>query len=125
MVKDKRILRRPWGRRLKGGWVIQPTEVLAALKDGDIAEIGKLHVGAKQLSDLIRLMRFPDEEFLITSNGHLEVQTMKRVLVLKDGHNTTKFRKPRLHHSFRVGDKAWLPTVKRPLTTLVIKPRKY
>ena len=125
MKKDKRVIRRPWGRKKNGGWIIQPADLLAALKDGDIAEIGKLHVGAKQLAKLIMLMRFPDEEILITSNGQLEVQTIKRVIVQRDGKRRTNFRKPRLEHSFRVSNNAWLNKTSKPQTTVVIKPRKF
>jgi len=124
-VKDKRVIWRPWGRRKNGGWIIQPDELLQALKGGEIAEIGKLHVGAKQLAKLIMLMRFPDEEILITSNGQLEVQTIKRVIVQRDGKRRTNFRKPRLEHSFRVSNNAWLNKTSKPQTTVVIKPRKF
>lgn len=119
----KRIIRRPWGRKKDGGWVIQPNELLTALKDGDIAEIGKLQVGAKQLSRLIQLMQFPDQELLVSANGQLEVQNIKRVIVQKNGHRTTTFRKPRLRHSFRINPESWLPT--KVKVTLVIKPRKF
>lgn len=125
MIKDKRIIRRPWACKRKGGWIIQPDDFLLALKEGEIVEIGKLHVGAKQLSQLIKLMRFPDEEFLVSSNGSLDIETMKRVIVTKDGKKRTAFRKPRLAHSIRVSDRAWLPKANRPLTTVVIKPRKF
>lgn len=118
-------MRRPWACRRKGGWIIQPADLLAALKDGDIAEIGKLHVGARQLTKLIALMRFPDEEFLVSSNGQLDIATIKRVIITKDGKKRTAFRKPKLEHSFRVSDKAWLPVRKNPMTTVVIKPRKF
>lgn len=119
MNKDKRIVRRPWGRKLKGGWVIQPDELLKALKDGGTAEFGNLHVGSKQLSRLIALMRFPDQELFITTNGRLEVENIARVLI--KGH--TEFRKPRLCHSFRVDDKAWLPS--GATKVVVLKPRKF
>ena len=125
MKKDKRIVRRPWGRRKNGGWIIQPDELLTALKDGEIAEFGDLHVGAKQLAKLIALMQFPDEEFLVSSNGQLDIQTIKRVIVKRDGKYRTNFRKPKLEHSFRVSNKAWLPKTNRPQTTVVIKPRKF
>ena len=125
MIKDKRIVRRPWGRRLKGGWVIQPDELLTALKDGQIAEFGKLHVGARQLAELVKLMRFPDQELLITSNGRLEVQTIKRVILQKDGQRRTGFRKSKLEHSFRVGDNAWIANSAKPVVTVIIRPRKF
>ncbi len=123
MKKDKRVIQRPWACRRKGGWIIQPDDFLLALKEGEIVEIGKLHVGAKQLSQLIKLMQFPDEEFLVSSNGSLEVETMKRVIVTKGGKRRTAFRKPRLEHSIRVSNGAWMPKSKRPMTTVVIKPR--
>ena len=125
MKKDKRVIRRPWACKRKGGWIIQPGELLQALKDGEIVEIGKIHVGASQLGKLIKLMQFPDEEFLVSSNGQLDIETIKRVIVTKDGKRRTAFRKPRLAHSFRVSDNAWLPKTKRPMTTVVIKPRKF
>jgi len=125
LKKDKRVIRRPWACKRKGGWIIQPDELLQALKDGEIVEIGKLHVGARQLAKLISLMQFEHEAFFVSSNGHLEVETMKRIIVTKNGLRRTAFRKPRLAHSFRVSDTAWIPKAKRPMTTVVIKPRKY
>ena len=125
MKKDKRVIRRPWGRKQNGGWIIQPNELLQALKGGEIAEFGKLHVGAKQLGKLIALMKFPDEEFLVSSNGRLDIETMKRVIVTKDGKRRTAFRKPRLEHSIRVSNGAWMPESKKPMTTVVIKPRVF
>ena len=122
-MKVKRIVRRPWGRKRNGGWVIQPDELLTALKDGEIAEIGKLHVGARQLSQLIKAMRFPDEELLVTSNGQLEMQNLKRVIVQRNGHRQTGFRKPKCAHMIRLERNAWVP--KNATTTVVIKPRKF
>ena len=119
MQKVKRIVRRPWGRRLKGGWVIQPDELLKALKDGEVAEFDELRVGVKQLGKMIVLMRFPDQELLIRSNGLLEVENIARVLI----NGRTEFRKPRLRHSFRVDDKAWLP--EGATRVVVLKPRKF
>lgn len=125
-MKDKRILRRPWGRQLKGGWVIQPDELLKALKDGDVAEFGKLRVGSKQLAELVRLMRFPDQELLIRSNGLLEVENIARILKeSKEGHYRTHFRKPRLSHSFRVDNNAWIGKSAKPVVTVIIRPRKF
>ena len=120
----KRVVRRPWGRKQKGGWIIQPSELLQALKDGDTAEFGKIQVGAKQLRQLLDCMSYPDEEFLVTNNGHLEVSNIKRILVTRNGQRRTAFRKPKLHHSFRVSNNAWL-TGKKVTTTLVIRPRKF
>jgi len=123
--RDKRIVRRPWGRRKNGGWIIQPDELLQALKEGDIAEIGKLHVGAKQLAKLIVLMRFPDQELHISSNGQLEVRNMERYIARKPTSVRTEFRKPKLEHSFRVSNNAWLTKTSKPQTTVIIRPRKF
>ncbi len=123
MTKDKRIVRRPWGRRKNGGWIIQPDELLQALKDGEIVEIGKLHVGARQMAKLIALMRFPDQELHISSNGHLEVRNIERYIARKPTSVRTTFRKARLEHSFRVDDGAWVE--KKHTVTVIIKPRKY
>ena len=126
MQKVKRIVRRPWGRRLKGGWVIQPDELLKALKDGEVAEFGKLRVGSRQLARLIALMRFPDQELLIRNNGLLEVENIGRILKeSKEGHYQTKFRKPRLSHSFRVDNNAWIGKSAKPVVTVIIRPRKF
>lgn len=125
MKKDKRIVRRPWGRRLRGGWIIQPEDILQALKDGEIAEMGKLQVGAQQLRKLITLMKFPEQELLIKTNGCLEVHNIQRFITRRNGHLWTSFRKPRLQHSFRVSDKAWLPETTKPKTTVIIRPRKF
>jgi len=125
-LKAKRILRRPWGRRLKGGWIIRPESLLEALKGGDVAEFGKLQVGAKQLSKLITLMQFPDQELLVRNNGNLEIENISRVYVERGvGYCKTKYRKARLSHSFRVSDKAWLPESAKPAITVIIKPKKY
>ena len=118
-MKVKRIVRRPWGRKKNGGWIIQPRELLDALKDGHVAEFGDIHVGTKQLAKLVQLMEFPDQELLVKLNGDLEISNISRVMVKK----RTSFRKPRLSHSFRVDDNAWIP--KQPFITVVIKPRKY
>jgi len=125
-VKDKRILRRPWGRRLMGGWIIRPESLLEALKGGDVAEFGKLQVGAKQLSKLIALMQFPDQELLVRSNGNLEVENVSRVYLERGvGYCRTAYRKARLSHSFRVSDQAWISETAKPAVTLIIKPKKY
>ncbi len=124
MNKEKRVIQRPYGRKQNGGWVILTESLLKALKDGDVAEFGTMRVGARQLRDLIRLMAFPDYEVLVTTNGHVECQTMQRVFNRQsNGTRRCSFRKPRLAHSFRVADKAWLP--EHPKTILVIKPKKY
>ena len=124
-MKDKRILRRPWGRKHKGGWIIQPESLLEALKGGDVAEFGKLQVGAKQLGELVKLMRFPDQELLVRSNGLLEVENIQRYIARKPTSVRTEFRKPRLSHSFRVDNKAWIGESKKPVITVIIKPKKF
>lgn len=117
-------MQRPYGRRKSGGWVIQTESLLKALKEGDVAEFGNLRVGAHRLRELIRLMTFLDYEVLVTANGYLECQNMERLFKrLPNGLRRCGFRKPRLAHSFRVCDKAWLPT--KPKCIIVIKPKKY
>ena len=123
-MKLKRKLQRPWGTRRNGGWVIQVEELIKNLKDGDVAEFGKLQVGARQLRQLIGFLRFPDEELLIKSNGQLEVQNIKRIFVKNpDGTRRCNFRKPKLAHSFRLEPNAWVPD--KAKVVLVIKPRKF
>ena len=123
MPSVKRIVQRPWGRKSRGGWIIQPNCLIDALKKGEVAEFGDLQVGARQLIELVKLMRFPDQELLITSNGHLEVRNLERYLKRTATSVRTEFRKARLEHSFRVDNKAWLP--KKANITVVIKPRKF
>lgn len=124
MNKEKRIVQRPYGRRKNGGWIIQTESLLTALKEGDVAEFGTLRVGAKTLRELIKLITFPDYEVLVTTKGILECSNMERRLKRQpNGLNRTEFRKPRRAHSFRVGDKAWLPA--HPKRIIVIKPKKY
>lgn len=124
-MQNKRIIRRPWGRKHKGGWIIQPDHLLEALKAGQIAEFGKISVGARQLGDLVRLMRFPDQELLIRINGRLEVENISRFISEKSGHRRTEFRKPKLSHSFRVDNNAWIPKSSKPAITVIIRPRKF
>lgn len=123
MAKDKRIVRHPWGRKGRGGWIIQPKDLMEALKDGDVAEFGKLRVGARQLAKLIALLRFPDHELLVKSNGQLEVQNLERYVSVREGNRRTEFRQPRLRHSFTVCNKAWIPS--KTTVTVIIKPRKF
>jgi hypothetical protein len=125
LKKDKRIVRRPWGRRKNGGWVIQAADLVKILREGDIAEINEIQVGSKPLRQLIITMCFPDEELLVTSNGHLEVQNIKRFIVNTNGQRKTHFRKPKRQHSFRLMNGAWLSKTATPKVTVVIKPRKF
>ena len=120
----KRVIRRPWGRKRNGGWIIQPTELLQALKDGEAVEIGTITVGAKELRHLLTGLQFPDQELLMSSNGNLEVTNIERYIAMKNGVYRTEFRKARLQHSFRVCNKAWLKD-RKVATTVVIRPKKY
>jgi len=122
-LKQKRIIGRPWGRRYKGGWVIQPEDLLNCLKQGDAVEIGEIQLGTKNLINLVRLMEFPDQELLINSNGKLEVQNIARYIAEKDGQKQTKFRLPRNRHYFNLCNGAWLPKTIKAL--VVIKPKKF
>lgn len=125
MTKVKRIISRPWGRKQKGGWIIQPDELLQTLKLAPVAEFGSLRFGAKQLAELVRLMRFPDQEILIKTSDRLEVENIARFITKRSGKLRTEFRKPRLSHSFRVDNHAWLPKTSKPVNTVIIRPRKF
>ena len=125
MPKIKRIIGRPWGRKHKGGWIIQPDHLIQTLKLAPVAEFGSLRFGANQLADLVRLMRFPDQELFIKASDRLEVENISRFMSKRSGHLRTEFRKPRLSHSFRVDNLAWLPKSTKPVNTVIIKPRKY
>jgi len=122
MVKVKRKIVRPWARRYKGGWVILKDEFQKALKDAGVAEIGEIQVGAKQLREIIKLIP-TDDCLLIKSNGHLEVETIDRIIRGDNGQRRTEYRKPKLQNSFRIDNKAWLPKI--PTLTVVIRPKKY
>lgn len=119
----KRTLQRPYGRKKNGGWVILNDALLKALKAGDTVEIGKITVGARQLSQIIRLM--PHEDSLIRSNGKLEIEAVDRVNRRdSEGHFTAYFHKPKHNTCYvSVVNGAWLP--KEPNTVVVLKPRKY
>ena len=122
-MKQKRIIGRPWGRRHRGGWIIQPESLLQCLREGDAVEFGKIQVGTKNLFQLVRLMDFPDQELLINTNGKLEVQNIARYTVEKNGQRRTEFRLPRNRHYFNLCGGAWLP--KNITTLVVIKPKKF
>lgn len=125
MTKVKRIISRPWARKHKGGWIIQPDELLQTLKLAPVAEFGSLRFGAKQLAELVQLMRFPDQELLIKASDRLEVENIARFIIKRSGNLRTEFRKPRLSHSFRVDNNAWLPKSSKPVNTVIIRPRKF
>ena len=53
MNKVKRAVEHPWGRKLMGGWIVQRSHLLEALKKGEAVELDKVVVGTKQLHKLI------------------------------------------------------------------------
>ncbi len=125
----KHKVERPFGRRTRGGWVFSNKALLDALKKGQAVQIGKVMVGAKQLSDLIRLL--PYEDTFIKANGRLEFETVERVF-REDSAGVRKcgYRKPRHYHQyFAINRGAWLPQEYDPkrqdMTLVVIKPKKY
>lgn len=118
----KRIVERPWGRRRKGGWIIQRSELLEALKRGEVFELDKVQVGAGQLRRLIGLL--PYEDCLIRVNGNLEIQTIQRVIRSSNGTRKFGFRKPKHYHQeLSIVTGAWLR--KHFNTILVLRPRKF
>jgi len=120
--KVKRIVERPWGRRLKGGWVIQRSQLIEALKKGEAVELDKVVVGARQLHNLLRLL--PYEDCLIKTNGNLIAETVQRVIRSQNGKRKTGFQKPRSGYQFMsIVNGAWLP--KGATRVVVLKPRKY
>lgn len=122
MQKVKRIVERPWGRRLKGGWVIQRSQLIEALKKGEAVELDKVVVGAKQLHELIRLLSY--EDCLIRANSRLEVETVKRVIRSRNGKRKAGFQRPRSGYQFMsIVNGAWLP--KGVTRVVVLKPRKF
>lgn len=122
MAGLKRIVERPYARRLMGGWIIQRSELIEALKKGEAVELDKITVGARQLQKLITLL--PYEECLIRSNGRLEVETVERVMRSQNGKRKLGFRKPRHYRQFMaMPGGAWLPrNVKK---VVVLRPRKF
>ena len=121
-MKDKRIVERPWGKRRKGGWVLQRQELLEALKKGEVFELDNVRVGAKQLSRLIGLL--PYDDCVIRANANLEVETIQRVIRSNNGTRKTGFRKPKHYHQeLSIVNGAWL---RRNFTTIVVlRPRKF
>ena len=120
----KRTLQRPWGRKHRGSWIIQPDDLLKSLKAGDAVEIGKVQVGTRHLIEIIRNLKFPDQELLISANGKLEVQNIERYTRKKDGKPRTEFRLPRrCRHFFSLYNGAWLPDNIKVM--VVLKPRKF
>ena len=124
MQKVKRIVERPWGRRRKGGWIIQRSQLIEALKKGEAVELDKVIVGAKQLQKLINLL--PTQDCLIRSNGRLEIETVIGVpYKSRDGHYRWGFRQPNKGYRqfMAIVNGAWLPKV--ATRVVVLKPRKF
>ena len=122
MPGNKRIIERPFGRRRKGGWVLQCQQLIEALKKGEVFELDNLRVGAKQLSRLIGLL--PYDDCLIRANGNLEIQTIQRVIRSNNGTRKTGFRKPKHYHQeLSIVNGAWLR--KHFTKILVLRPRKF
>jgi hypothetical protein len=120
--KVKRIVERPWGRRRNGGWIIQRSQLIEALKKGKAVELDKVVVGANQLQSLLRLLSY--EDCLIRANGRLEVETVKRVIRSNNGTRKTGFQRPRSGYQFMsIVNGAWLP--KGVTRVVVLKPRKF
>ena len=123
MPRNGRIVERLWGRRLMGGWIIQNSQLIDALKKGQAVEFDKIVVGADQLRRLINLL--PYDDCLIRANGRLEVETVERVMrSQKNGSRKAGYRKPKHYRQFMaIENKAWLPN--RYDRVVVLKPRKF
>ena len=121
-MKDKRIVERLFGRRRKGGWVLQRQQLLEALKKDEVFELDNVRVGANQLRRLIGLL--PYDDCLIRANGRLEIETLQRVIRNNNGTRKTGFRKPKHYHlAISIVNGAWL---RRDFTKmLVLRPRKF
>ena len=122
MSGNKRIVERLFGRRCKGGWVLQRQQLLEALKKGEVFELDNVRVGANQLRRLIGLL--PYDDCLIRANGRLEIETLQRVIRNNNGTRKTGFRKPKHYHqAISIVNGAWL---RRDFTKiLVLRPRKF
>ena len=118
----KKTIERLWATRRQGGWVIQKSQLLDALKKGQVMEFGGIMVGTRELRKLLVLM--PDDDCLIQSNGRLEVENVQRVIRTRNGKRRTSFVKPRhAHHWFGLVKNAWVPPGATEL--VAIRPRKY
>jgi len=123
MQKKLRKVVRPFARKHRGGWIIQPEELVKHLRNSDAVEVGKIQVGAKTLVRVINLMQFPDHELLIKANGKLEFENIARVYASKDGVRQCNFKLPRNRHHFSVFHGAWMPKEVKSLA--VLKPLRY
>ncbi len=123
MSRNNRIVERPWGRRLMGGWIIQRSELIDALKKGQAVELDKLTVGANQLRRLINLL--PYDDCLIRANGRLEIETVERFIRgSRVGVPKTHYRKPRKYRQFMaIINGAWIP--RGATKVVVLRPRKF
>lgn len=124
MATNKRIVERPWGRRRNGGWIIQCSELIKALKKREAVELDKVVVGAGQLQKLINLL--PTQDCLIRSNGRLEIETVIRVPYnSRDGHYRWGFRQPNKGYRqfMAIVNGAWIP--RGATRVVVLRPRKY
>ena len=110
------------GQKAQGGWIIQRSQLIEALKKGEAVELDKVIVGAKQLQSLLRLLSY--EDCLIRANGRLEVETVKRIIRSRNGDRKTGFQRPRSgYHFMAIINGAWLP--KGVTSVVVLKPRKF
>lgn len=118
----KKTIERIWAHRRGDGWVIQRTQLLDALKKGNVLEFGGIMVGTKELRQLLVLM--PGEDCLIRANGRLEIENVERVIRTRNGKRRTAFTRPRhAHHWFGLVKNAWMPAGTPRL--VAIRPRKY
>ena len=118
----KKTIERLWATRRQGGWVIQKSQLLDALKKGQVMEFGGIMVGTRQLRQLLVLM--PDDDCLVKANGRLEIENVQRVIRTRNGKRRTSFVKPRhAHHWFGLVKNAWVPPGATQL--VAIRPRKY
>lgn len=106
----------PGPRRGKVYW---RESLMEALRKGDIAEFGKLHVGAEQLRRLLRLM--PGSHIMVHVNGRLEMENAGQKFVGHGDEATSVFITAQTNRQwFGLADKAWVkPTME---TVVAIRP---
>lgn len=122
-MKNRRVVCRLWGHRQRGGVVYRNEDLTGALKRGELAEVGKIAVGARQLRQLVDLM--PGDHCLVKCNGSLEVESLNAIWRKNGESRKCHFEKPRRGPtaSFRVFTGAWKPKVVN--TTVVVKTQKF
>jgi hypothetical protein len=129
MKKQKRLIIRPWGRRRRGGWIINPESLIKVLKDGDAVQMGEITVGTRNLVKIIRGMELPENELLLLKcNGNLEISNIGlRYIPNPKGPNPRKGQyytlKPKLRNTITLHNKAWLKGDIGKL--LVLRPKKF